>query len=65
VLGPERVGNEEILAEHVKYVIRGTTFPTGTRSHRATSVTTSRATLGSAHSNRLRRPCSGSRNWRA
>ena len=23
------VGNEEILAEHVKYVIRGTTFPAG------------------------------------
>src|SRR5207245_6105378 len=23
------VGNEEIIAEHVKYVIRGTTFPAG------------------------------------
>ena len=23
------VGNEELIAEHVKYVIRGTTFPAG------------------------------------
>ncbi len=29
MLRAERVGNEEIIAEHVKYVIRGTTFPAG------------------------------------
>jgi ketopantoate reductase len=27
------VGNEELIAEHVRYVIRGTTFPAGHRLH--------------------------------
>ena len=51
------VGNEEIIAEHVKHVIRGTTFPAGHPDRaRPRRLSTSRATPGSARSSRPRRP---------
>ena len=51
------VGNEELIADHVKYVIRGTTFPAGHRSPWGISASILRAIPGSARSSQPRRPC--------
>ena len=46
------IGNEEVLAEHVERVIRGTTFPAGRIVEPGTSSGTSRATRRSGRSSR-------------